>query len=323
MQTTNWKYVIAGLLLVVCGMANAQSFPTKPIKILVPYPPSGTTDLMARSLLATMSKVLGQSVIVDNRVGGGGIVAMREAARAAPDGYTIVFTNNGAGAIQPLLQKDAGYDPVLDFSPITLTSLTSLFLVAHPSVPANNVRELIDWAKTQQQGVDAANTGLIAFGHLATESFARRAGLKLVHVPYKGMGPAQVALLTGEAKIMLNAMTDTMVGQIKTGKLKLLGVSSAERSSLFPDAPPIAEVLPGFVINGWFGMSAPAKTPADIVKKLNEAIVAALHEPENVKRFQAFGYEVNSSTPERFAQVVADDVKYWTQVVKETGIRLD
>ncbi|MDP1961722.1 MAG: tripartite tricarboxylate transporter substrate binding protein, partial [Reyranella sp.] len=217
------------LALVLAALpAGAQAqYPDKPIRLVVPYAPGGTTDIMARTLQEPLSKVLGQPVIVDNKAGAAGAIGTKQVANAAPDGYTLVFGNNGPSAIVPLIQKDVGYDPIKDFAPVSLVSIAPLTLVVHPSVPASNVKELIAWAKTQPNGVEYATAGAGSFGHLATELFGKEAGIKLVHVPYKGQAPSTMAVLNGEVKMLLTTSSDTQDAAVKAGKLKLLAVSTA------------------------------------------------------------------------------------------------
>ena len=308
------------LALAALPAAAQGQYPDKPIRLLVPYPPGGTTDIMARTLQEPLSKALGQPVIVDNKGGAAGAIGTKQVATAAPDGYTLVFGNNGPSAIVPLLQKDVGYDPVKDFAPVSLVSIAPLVLVLNPSVPAGNVKELIAWAKTQPDGVEYATAGAGSLGHLATELFARDAGLKLVHVPYKGQAPSTMAVLNGEVKMLLTTSSDTMGSAVKNGKLKLLGVSTAKPSSLMPGAPTIAQSLPGFEVNVWFGILAPAGTPAPVIAKLNAAIRTVLADPEIQRKFVNYGSISTASTPQEFATLIGAEVPKWKGLVESAKI---
>jgi len=308
------------LALAALPAAAQAQYPDKPIRLVVPYPPGGTTDIMARTLQEPLSKALGQPVIVDNKAGAAGAIGTKQVATATPDGYTLVFGNNGPSAIVPLLQKDVGYDPVKDFAPVSLVSIAPLVLVLHPGVPATNVGEFIAWAKTQPGGVEYATAGAGSLGHLATELFGKEAGLKLVHVPYKGQAPATMAVLNGEVKMLLTTSSDTMGSAVKDGKLKLLGVSTAKPSPLMPGAPTIGQSLKGFEVNVWFGILAPAGTPAPVIAKLNAAIRAVLADPEIQRKFMGYGCIATASTPQEFAAMIGAEVPKWKSVVETAKI---
>ncbi len=301
--------------------AAAQApYPDKPIRLVVPYAPGGTTDIMARTLQEPLSKALGQPVIVDNKAGAAGAIATKQVATSAPDGYTLIFGNNGPSAIVPLIQKDVGYDPVKDFEPVSLVSIAPLVLVVHPSVPAGNVAEFIAWAKAQPGGVEYATAGAGSLGHLATELFGKDAGLKLIHVPYKGQAPSTMAVLNGEVKMLLTTSSDTMDSAVKGGKLKLLGVSTAKPSPLMPGAPTIGQSLAGFEVNVWFGILAPAGTPAPVIAKLNAAIREVLANPQLQQKFVGYGCIATASTPQEFATMIAAEVPKWKGVVETAKI---
>ena len=299
--------------------AQAQ-YPDKPIRLVVPYAPGGTTDIMARTLQEPLSKVLGQPVIVDNKAGAAGAIATKQVAASAPDGYTLIFGNNGPSAIVPLIQKDVGYDPVKDFAPVSLVSIAPLVLVVHPGVPASNVAEFITWAKAQPGGVEYATAGAGSLGHLATELFGKDAGLKLIHVPYKGQAPSTMAVLNGEVKMLLTTSSDTMNSAVKAGKLKLLGVSTAKPSPLMPGAPTIGQSLKGFEVNVWFGILAPAGTPAPVIAKLNAAIREVLASPELQQKFVGYGCIATASTPQEFAAMISAEVPKWKGIVESAKI---
>ena len=301
------------------GAALAQ-YPDKPIRLVVPYAPGGTTDIMARTLQEPLSKILGQTVIVDNKAGAAGAIGTAQVAHAAPDGYTLIFGNNGPSAIEPLIQKDVGYDPIKDFAPVSLVSIAPMTLVVHPTVPANTVKELIAYANAQPNGVEYATAGAGSLGHLATELFGKEAGVKLVHVPYKGQGPSTMAVLNGEVKMLLTTSSDTQDAAVRAGKLKLLGVSTAKPSPLMPGAPTINQSLPGYEVSVWFGILAPAGTPAPVIAKLNAAIREVLANPELQQKFVGFGCVATPSTPQEFASMIGAEVPKWKSVVETQKI---
>src|SRR5476649_1025794 len=247
------KMKLRAVLLAVASAAffsgaAAQGFPSKPIHIVVPYPAGGTTDLMARALQEPMQKTLGQPVIVDNKPGAAGAIGAREVARSTADGYTLLFSNNGPSSTTPLLVKDAGYDGLSDFFPVSLVSTAPLFVVVNAAVPANDLKSLIDYARSQPNGLEYASAGIGSLGHLASELFARMAGIKMIHIPYKGQAPTSNAVMTGEVKVLITTSSSTMNSYITAGKVKLLGVSTPEPSALAPGAPVVGSVLPGYKV---------------------------------------------------------------------------
>ncbi len=310
---------LAAAMTLLPAAAMAQ-YPDKPIKLIVPYSPGGTTDIMARTLQEPLSKALGQPVIVDNKSGAAGAIGTKQVATSPPDGYTLIFGNNGPSAIVPLIQKDVGYDPVKDFAPVSLVSIAPLTLVVHPSVPATNVKELIAWAKTQPGGVDYATAGAGSLGHLSTELFGKEAGIKLNHVPYKGQAPSTMAVLNGEVKLLLTTSSDTQDAAVKSGKLKLLGVSTPKPSPLMPSAPTIGQSLPGYETVVWFGILAPAGTPAPVVARLNAAIREVLAQPDIQQKFMGYGCIATASTPQEFAAMIAAEVPKWKSIVETAKI---
>lgn len=296
-------------------------FPARPIHLLVPYAPGGTTDLMARALQEPLQKALGQPVIIDNKPGASGVLAAREAARAKPDGYTLFFVNSGNVAVTPFVVKDAGYDGAKDFAPVALVSSAPLFVVVPHDLPVSDLKSFVEYAKSQPQPLPYASAGVGSFGQLSTELFAKTAGLKLTHVPYKGQAPTTNAVLTGEVKLLITTASSTMNEFIATNRLKLLGVTSAEPSALAPGAPTVGSVLPGYAAETWFGVLAPAGTPPDVVQRLNDAINGALAAPEMKQRFRGFGVEANTSTPQRLGEIITQDIGRWGPVIREAGIQ--
>lgn len=315
--------LLAAACAAFCAAAAAQGFPSKPIHIVVPYPAGGTTDLMARALQEPMQKTLGQPVIVDNKPGAAGAIGAREVARSPADGYTLLFSNNGPSSTTPLLVKDAGYDGLKDFSPVSLVSTAPLFVVVNAAVPANDLRSFIDYARAQPNGLEYASAGIGSLGHLASELFARMAGIKMIHIPYKGQAPTSNAVMTGEVKVLITTSSSTMNSYITAGRVKLLGVSTPEPSSLAPGAPVVGSVLPGYKVEIWFGLLAPAGTPSEVVTKLNDAVTKALALPDLQQRFINFGVIATAGTPKRLGDLIADEVPRWTQIVREANIRAE
>ncbi|MGJ7613551.1 MULTISPECIES: Bug family tripartite tricarboxylate transporter substrate binding protein [unclassified Variovorax] len=327
-----WAALLAAgaMALPQAGIAqSAQSaqpahsdFPTRPITIVVPYPPGGTTDVLARVLQEPMQRFLKQPVIIENKAGASAVLGTKFVAKAPANGYTLLFPNNGL-VISPQVSKDADYAPLKDFAPVSLVSLQPMILVVNPSVPATTVRELIDYAKANPGKLDFATAGPASFGHLATELFSRRAGIQMTHIPYKGQAPTTQAILTGESKLLLSTSSSQMNAFIKDGRVRLLGVSSLQPSPLAPGAPPIANTLAGFNPEVWFGLFAPAGTPREVVAKLNEAIVKALALPEVKEKFETAGAAATGSTPEQLGARITEEYATWTSVIREANIKAD
>jgi tripartite-type tricarboxylate transporter receptor subunit TctC len=316
-------FILGASLSLLSTALLAQAFPSRPIKLLVPYAPGGTTDIMARVLQEPMQKSLGQPIIVENRAGGAGTIAMREAARAPADGYTLVFINNGQIAVTPVLQKDAGYDGIKDYAPVGMVSAAAMFVVVNGAVPADNLKDFIEYARKNPNGLEYATAGPGSFGHLSSELFLRMAGIKMVHVPYKGQAPTVNALLTGEVKLLITTPSAQMTSLIAAGKLKLLAVGSPEPSPLAPGAPTVSSVLPGYHSESWFALLAPAGTPPEVIAKLNDALNKALALPAIQQQFHSFGLMAKSSTPQQLRNMIADEVRIWGDVIRESGIKAD
>lgn len=318
-----WAALLAAgaMMLPQAGIAQSN-FPNRPITIVVPYPPGGTTDVLARVLQEPLQRLLKQPVIIDNKAGASAVLGTKFVAKAPADGYTLLFPNNGL-VISPQVSKDANYEPLKDFAPISLVSLQPMVLVVNPAVPAKTVREFIDYAKANPGKLDFATAGSASFGHLATELFSRKAGIEMVHIPYKGQAPTTQAILTGESKVLLSTSSSQMNAFIKEGKVRLLGVSSLEPSPLAPGAPPIADTVAGFNPEVWFGLFAPAGTPRDAVMKLNEAIAKALALPEVKEKFETAGAAATASTPEQLGSRIAEEWATWTRVIREANIKTD
>jgi tripartite-type tricarboxylate transporter receptor subunit TctC len=301
--------------------ADAQSYPERPITLVVAFAPGGSTSIVARAVSDKMSEALGQKVIVDNRAGAGGTIGTKAVAGSAPDGYTIALGYTGTLAIGPTLYTNAGYDPRKDFAPIGMIGNAPNSLVVHPSFPAKTVAELITYAKANPGKVSFGSAGVGTASHVSGEYFATAAGIKLVHVPYKGTGPALTDLIGGHIPMAFAPIPATH-SQISSGTLRALAVTSATRTGLLPDVPTIAEAgLAGFDASLYYGLVAPAGTPRPIIDKLNAALRAALASDDVKKRLVTDGTEVTPSSPEEYAAFIDKDEKKWSQIVRASGAK--
>jgi tripartite-type tricarboxylate transporter receptor subunit TctC len=278
---------------------------------------------MARALQEPMGKMLGQPLIVENRGGAAGTIGANEVAKSDPDGYTLLFANNGPISIAPLLQKDIGFDPLKNFAPVSLVSKAPLVLVVNEKVPANDVASLIAYGRSKPDGLLYASAGPGSLGHLSSERFATQAGIKTTHIPYRGQAPTTLAVYSGEVNMLLTTASDTMNEHIRQGKLKLLGVSSPQGSPIAPGAPPIGNTLAGFSVEVWFGILAPAGTPPEIIQKLNEALKATLANAALRDRFLTYGVEATASTPTEFSAIIAAEIPAWRKVITERNVKAE
>lgn len=318
-----FRGLAAALLCSVAAVAVAQTYPTRPIRLIVPYAAGGTTDIMARTLQGPMQEDLGQPIVVDNKAGAGGAIGMKDAAHAAPDGYALVFVNNGLVATTPVLQKDAGYDGSRSFAPIGMVATSPMVVVVNGDVPVHDLKGFIEYAKKNAGKLEYASAGPGSFGHLSTELFLRAAGLQMVHVPYKGQAPTVNALLAGEVKLLITSPSSAMNTHIASGKLKLLGVGTPERWPLTPAVPTVGSALPGYEAESWFALLAPAGTPPDVIARLNGSLNRALAMPDVRQRLTTFGLAAVTSTPEQLRDRIASEVKRWGTVIRESGIKLE
>jgi len=301
--------------------AAAQQYPAKPVRFVVPFAPGGSTDTLARTLGVKLSDFVGQQVVVDNRPGANGNIGMEIVARAAPDGHTIVLGYIANLAIGPGLYEKLPFDPVKDYAPITQLASSPNVLVAHPAVPARNFKELIALAKAKPGQINFASASVASVGHLTGELLNNLAGIKMVHVPYKGSGQAVTDLLGGHVQLMFSGFSSTLP-HIKSGKLRPLVVTGAQRSPALPDVPTIAESgFPGFEATAWYGVLAPAKTPKPIVTRLHAEIVKVLQLPDVKERLGNLGFEIVGSTPEQFAAYIKSEISKWEKVVKTSGAK--
>ncbi|HLH94484.1 MAG TPA: tripartite tricarboxylate transporter substrate binding protein [Xanthobacteraceae bacterium] len=309
------------LLALAPAAALAQTYPTRPVMLVSPFPPGGSVSLVARIVADKMSETLGQSIVVENRGGAGGTIGARYVARSAPDGYTLLLGYTGTLAIGPTLYANAGFDPRRDFAPIGEIGSAPLMAVAHPSLPVHSIAELIAYAKANPGKVNFGSAGIGTVGQLAGELMNTMAGIELVHVPYKGTGPALTDLLGGHIPLMFTPIP-TAHGQVQAGALRALAVTSAQRSSLLPDLPTVAESgLPGYEAALRYGLVAPAGTPRPIVERLNKELRTALASPDVRERLAADGAEVLPSTPEQYAADIDREETTWGKVVIKLGLK--
>ena len=315
--------VVLGAGLLGGTSALAQAYPTKPVTIIVPFAAGGTTDILARIIGQALTAELGQSVVVDNRAGAGGNIGGQAAAKAAPDGHTLFMGTVGTHAINASLYKKMPFDPVKDFAPLTRVANVPNLLVANPAQPYKSVKDLIAYAKANPGKVNFGSSGNGSSIHLSGELFKSLAKVDMQHVPYKGSAPAVTDLLGNQIGIMFDNMPSA-IQHVRSGKLAPLAVTTAKRSPELPNVPTIAEAgVPGYEATSWFGMFAPAGTPAPVLAKLNAAIVKLLAQPDVKKKINEQGAEVYSETPEQFAAFIQAESVKWGKVVKESGASLD
>ena len=319
-----WSFLaLCGVLLGLAVPSYAQQFPTRPVRFVVPFPPGGSVDTLARTIGVRLGESLGQQVIVDNRPGGNGNIGMEIVAQARPDGYTIVVGYIANFAIAPSLYAKLPYDPVKDYAPITQIASSPNVLTAHPSVPAKNLKELIALARTKPGAVSFASTGVASVGHLTGELLNSLAGVRMTHIPYKGGGQAITDLLGGHVQVMFSGFSAAMP-HIKSGKIRALAVTGAKRSPALPEAATIAEQgFPGVEATAWYGVLAPAGTPKPVVARLHGDIVKILKLAEVVQRLEGLGFEIVASTPEQFGAYIKSEIKKWEKVVKASGAKPD
>ena len=318
---------LAAMLIGLSGFhANAQSaatYPNKPIKIIVPFPPGGATDIIARAIGFELQKAFGQTVIIENKPGAGGNTGADLVAKSPPDGYTLVMATVGTHAINMSLYAKMPYDAVKDFEPVVLVAGVPNLLVVHPSVNARSVKELTALAKAQPGKLNVASSGNGTSIHLSAELYKQMAGVDILHVPYKGSAPAVADLLGGQVQMMFDNMPVSLP-HAKAGKLRALAVTSLKRSPALPDVPTMDEEgLKGFDATSWFGLLAPAGTPKDIITKLNAASVAALATPDMRERLAAQGADPVGNSPDQFAAFIKAEIEKWAKIVKASGARVD
>ncbi len=318
-----FRVLLLSGLAAVSVSASAQNYPTKPIRLIVPYPAGGATDFFARLVFPKMGEALGQQVVVENRPGAGTAIGASEVARSAPDGYTLLLGDAGTYAFNPTLYKKLSYDPAKDFAPVSLTGRFALILAVHPSTPWKSVKDFVDAAKSEPGKINYGAPGPGSPIHLAMELFKQRAGLVMTPIPYKGGADAQNDLIGGRISAMFPDIASALP-QIKGGKLRPLAAASDKRVASLPDVPTIGESgYPGFEAWAWQGFVAPAKTPRPIIMKLNSEFAKVVSDPIIKQRLSESGFELQTSTPEEFSAYMKSEIAKWRKVITESNISLD
>ncbi|MEO8203045.1 MAG: tripartite tricarboxylate transporter substrate binding protein [Betaproteobacteria bacterium] len=317
------RLLLAAAVLVFAGSALAQTWPSKPVRLIVPYPPGGSADILARAIGQKLAERLGQQVVIDNRPGAGTAIGAEATAKAAADGYTVMLGTVSSHAINPALTPGLKYDPVKDFAPVSLVASIPFALIVHPSLPVHSVKELIALAKSKPGALNFSSAGTGTSNHLAGELFKSMTGTFMVHIPYKGSAPALTDLIGGQVQLMFDLVLTT-APHVKSGAVRALAVTGRERSAALPGVPTVAESgVPGYEVSAWFGIFAPAGTPAAVIGTLNAETVKALRQPDLRDRMASQGAEPVTSTPEQFAAYVKEELAKWTRVVKASGMKVD
>jgi tripartite-type tricarboxylate transporter receptor subunit TctC len=316
--------LIGAMMAAPCAAADTgRGYPAKPVRLIVPFPPGGGVDGVARIAFQRLSETLGQPFIIDNRGGSGGVIAAETAARAAPDGYTLFFGTTATQAITPHLYRRLPYDPLKDFAPVNLIAGAGYLLVVHPAVQATTVKEFIALARTKPGTLNFSSAGNGSVLHLTAELFRSMAGIQLVHVPYKGSAPALNDLLSGQVQLTFNPAS-VVLPHIKTQRLRALGVTSAKRTPLAPELPTIAEAgVAGYEASGWYAVLAPSGTPQNIVTRLSRELSRVLADTEVKVRFAASGVEAIGTTPEQFAAMQREEFAKWGRVVRMAAVKME
>ena len=320
------RCIVQGLLAIVLATASlvgAQAQSPKPIRLICPFPPAGAVDIASRAIAAELSKILGQTVTVENRPGAGGNIGGAEAARAAPDGTTLFMTTSGINAINPALYAKMPFDPIKDLTPVAALVSLSNVLVVHPSVKANSVADILALARAEPGKMNYASSGNGTSIHMSGEMFKHLTKVDIVHIPYKGSAPAVSDLLGGQVMMMFDNIPSALP-HIKAGKLRALAVTGARRDPLLPDVPTVAEAgVPGYESGVWFGIAVPAATPKEEIARINDAAVKGTKSPEFVKRMTELGYSIIGSTPEQMAEMNKLETARWGPIVKASGAKVD
>jgi tripartite-type tricarboxylate transporter receptor subunit TctC len=311
------------LALITPQHLQAQPYPSKPVRLVVPYAPGGATDIISRASAIELSKTLGQSVVVDNRPGAGGNVGAEMAAKSAPDGYTMLMSASSLHGITPFLYSKLNYDPNKDLAPVIVFASFANVLVLNPGVKANSLKELIALVKAQPGKLACASSGSGSTIHMSCEMFKQMLGLDITHVPYRGSGPALTDLLGGQVHMMFDNIPSA-ISHIRSGKLRALATTGPVRSVTLPELPTMIEAgLPGYESTAWFGLAMPAGTPKEIIVRMNAEGQKAAKAPEFVKRMSDLGYEIVGGTPEQMAAMIQDEIKRWGPIVKASGAKVD
>jgi tripartite-type tricarboxylate transporter receptor subunit TctC len=319
------KAVALAVALAAAGAAHAatqDNYPNKPIRLVVPFTPGGSTDILARLVAKQITDTFGQQCIIDNRPGAGGTIGMEIAARAAPDGYTLVMGHIGTLAVNPALYPKLSYDPLRDFQPITLVAMIPNMMSVNPKVAAKSVKEIIALAQAKPGSLNYGSGGNGSAAHLATEYFKLMTKTDIVHIPYKGTAPAVTDLLAGNISMMITGVPPQL-GQVKAGRLRPIAVATAKRLPMFPDLPTIGETVKGYEATQWYGILAPAAVPKAHIGRLNAAIVKALHSPETKQQLSSEAAEPVGNSPEEFGKFIRSEMARWAPVVKQSGAKPD
>jgi tripartite-type tricarboxylate transporter receptor subunit TctC len=316
-------FIALALAGVVAFPVSAQEkYPARPVTIIVPQAAGGANDTIARVIAQKLTEQTGQSFVIDNRPGAGGNVGTVAAAKAKPDGYTLMLTADSAMVINPSMYKSTGFDPLKDFEPVSPVATAGYVLVAHPSFPAMNVGELVALAKQQPGKINIGSAGNGTLNHLIGEMLSKQTGIQLVHVPYKGAAAAVTDLIAGQVQVSVQSLPSS-IAHIRSGKIKVLGVVNPKRVPALPEAPTIGETIKGFGATPWYGMFAPAGTPKAVVQQLNAEINKALESKDVLDRLAGAGTEAYKGSPEQLAAVVREDLPRWSRIVKESGASID
>ena len=318
-----WALVNALFASYSVAQGLPAAYPTRPIRIIVPFAPGGPADMIARPVGQALTESWGQQVIVDHRAGAGGTIGAELLAKSAPDGYTLMITTPGIVAVSPALHGKLGYDTLRDFAGVTNAVTSANIMVVHPALPASSVTDLIRIARARPGQMTYASAGNGSASHLGTEMFKSMAKVNIVHVPYKGAAPGVIDLIGGHVQLMIIGIP-VALPQVRTGKLKALGVTTLKRSPAAPEIPTLNESgLPGYEVVNWYGVLAPARTPRETIAKLNAELRRILHAPDMKPRLQAQGFEPAGNTPEEFDAYIQSELAKWTKVVKQAGIKPD
>jgi tripartite-type tricarboxylate transporter receptor subunit TctC len=318
MRIAFWVAAVLLIISVSAPPAWAQAYPTRPIRLIAPFPPGGGTDLLSRIIAVPVSEALGQTVVVDNRPGAGGAIGAELAARASPDGHTLILVSSSYCATSAF--QKIPYDPVNDIQPIILIGTTGLVISVHPQVPAASIKALVAQAKASPGKLNYASVGAGSVAHLGFELFKQMGGVNIIHVPYKGGGPALSAVMAGEVQATLISLVPT-IPHVRAGRLRALGITTVKRSALLPEVPSISESVPGYEVNHWYGMWGPKGVPKPVVARWNKEVAKVLTTEAMKRQMQSEGLETSAGPPEEFHQYVSRDVEKWRKVIREAGIK--
>lgn len=319
---SSWRLrCAAGLCALFSTLAWSQAFPTRPLRFVVPFAPGGPADVSARTLSIKLAETLGQNIVIDNRPGGGGIVAAEIVARARPDGYSILLCSTSVLVVNPIVSPKIPYDPLRDFEPVSLISSSPYLLLTHANFPVTSVRELVSIAKAKPGALNFGSAGIGSTSHLVAEIFRSMAGIEMTHVPYKGSALAANDLIAGQLQVLFESVSSALPN-VNSGRLRALGISTLKRFALTPQVPPISESgVPGYQAATWQGVCAPAGTPKNVLATLNRSVVDAARAPSTVQRYAALGAEAVGGTPEEFLAYVKAEIPRWAKAIRDSGVQ--